>query len=79
MITYEMLIELTKRPTYIKILLTLCKEPASITKLVRETGAKRTRIKRYLNDLMNEGLIEEEILGSHKVYILTDKGKALCQ
>jgi len=79
LMTFDTLIKLAKRPTYIKILSILCEEPATVTKLVRETGSKRSRIKQYLRDLVEEGLVKEVYIGNLKVYVLTDKARALCQ
>lgn len=79
MITFDTLVKLAKRPTYIKILSLLCEGPTSLSKLVRETGSKRSRVKQYLRDLIDEGLVEEIYIGNIRVYLLTDKAKALCQ
>ncbi len=79
MMTFDTLVKLAKRPTYIKILSILCKEPATVTKLVRETGSKRSRIKQYLRDLVGEGLVKEVHIGNLRVYVLTDKARVFCQ
>ena len=76
--TSEILIKLSRRPTYLKILALLCKSPATVSKLVRETHSKRSRIKNYLNDLIEEGLVEEYSIGGIKLYRLTEEGKKLC-
>ena len=79
MMTFDTLAKLSKRPTYIKILSLLCKGPASLSKLVRETGSKRVSVKRYLKDLIQEGLVEEIYIGNARVYMLSDKARTLCQ
>jgi len=45
------------------------------THLLYKANLSHQRMKKYLSELLDKGLIEEEVSGKNKFYLLNDKGR----
>ncbi|MCS7115379.1 MAG: winged helix-turn-helix domain-containing protein [Nitrososphaerota archaeon] len=63
--------------TYEAILEVLARRPLKVDTIAYRSGVECTALWRYLNFLLENGLVEERFFGGRRLYALTDRGRAV--
>jgi len=67
----------SKLESYEAILEVLAKEPATVDKIAYKANMNCTVLEKYLNFLMDNGLVEERPYGKKMLYAITERGMAV--